>query len=183
MNSYTIEVHPHGRLVMGPIPISDFAVLSKLVSDKGVIHSGVANYYGASLAMGEPDEMQMWEAEIEASLKDFQPPESRFIHGTHVGVSSKTIIAVLSKDRDVLNAVQHSQTQFRPDHPYDASDFGRCHYLLTLLPEWVERLGEVAAKYPETKWAALVPAWPELTMLHNAGKRTELGDRIRELIK
>jgi hypothetical protein len=47
------------------------------------------------------------------------------------------------------------------DVPYDPSDFGRCHRLLEKFPEWRERLGEVAARYPV--WGPLVREWPALT--------------------
>ena len=48
--------------------------------------------------------------------------------------------------------------------PGDPDDFGRCHRLLVLIPEWRERLREVAAAYP--RWRGLVENWDELTSLY-----------------
>lgn len=90
------------------------------------------------------------------------------------GVSSKTICAVMTgsvaRDNDV---------------PHDPSDFGRCYKLLALFPEWRERLGEVAAKFP--MWGPMVEAWDELAALYEeetkAGhKAPKLYERMQTLI-
>ena len=49
------------------------------------------------------------------------------------------------------------------NHPRDPDDIGRCFRLLALVPEWRERLPEMAAVSPQ--WAALVGHWPELEAL------------------
>ncbi len=47
--------------------------------------------------------------------------------------------------------------------PWDPSDFTRCQRVLKLIPQGVERIGEVAEAFPKSKaWARLAAAWPEL---------------------
>lgn len=77
----------------------------------------------------------------------------RWKNGHDTGMSSMFLWAVLM-----------GRTMGRVHYPHDPSDFGRCHRLLELIPEWRPRLGEVGAKSPE--WGALVGAWDELTALY-----------------
>lgn len=92
-----------------------------------------------------------------------------------VGISSKTIWSVLHG-----RAVRHSV-----DVPHDPDDFGRCHRLLELIPEWVPRLPEVSAKYPA--WTKLIAAWPEMERLYveelPSGKCPKLYALMQELRK
>lgn len=91
------------------------------------------------------------------------------------GTSSKTICAVIT-----------GSSMNYPDVPHDPSDFGRCHRLLSLFPEWRPRLHEVAEKYP--MWGPMVAAWDELTALYReesedgAKAAPKLYARMRELI-
>jgi len=50
------------------------------------------------------------------------------------------------------------------DYPHDPSDFGRCYRLLKLIPEWQERLPEIAKAHPH--WQPLVDRWDEMTALY-----------------
>lgn len=99
-----------------------------------------------------------------------------WLDGPDTGTSSKTIFAVMT-GRVLSN-------DFRPATPRDPADFGRCHRLLALFPEWRTRLGEVAAKHPE--WAPLVAVWPELETLFEeespSGKAPRLYARMRMLL-
>jgi hypothetical protein len=184
MTKYIIEKHERGYLVIGPLPLCDMQAIARLCSDKGVMDGGVAAHHNATLAIGEPDNMEAWRNEIEDRVKDFTPPENRFLSGTNCGMSSLTICAALTDDDKLRYKAEHLfGSDFRPNHPHDADDFSRCHYLLTLRADWVLRLGEVAEKYPGTKWNKLAPVWQELTALHEAKKFNELSERIRDLVK
>ena len=73
------------------------------------------------------------------------------------GTSSRTIYAVLS---------EKPVTPSNPDGPLDVSDFGRCRRLMRVAPpEWTERIGEVAKRFPA--WKAITDHWAELTALYD----------------
>lgn len=104
------------------------------------------------------------------------PPTSvqEWRRGPDVGTSSLTIYSVFTRQPLVDRA---------PDVPHDPADFGRCHRLLQLAPEWRAHLREVAEVYPA--WAPFVDAWEELTALYEAeapsGSCPQLYARMREL--
>lgn len=61
----------------------------------------------------------------------------------------------------------HKQHPFaEPAMPYDPDDFGRCHKLLAMVPEFRARMDRLKECGPE--WAALVDHWDELTAMHEA---------------
>lgn len=104
-------------------------------------------------------------------------PELRRWFATDSGLSSKTIASVLVPElRRCL-----PEGDFRT--PADPSDFGRCYRLLKIIPKGRERLGEVAAKFPE--WSGLVKNWGELTDLYEeelpSGEAPKLYARIKQL--
>ena len=71
------------------------------------------------------------------------------------------------------------------DVPHDPADFGRCHRLLKIAPEWRADLQRVAESHP--KWAPLVEAWGELEALYEeeapTGQAPKLYDRMKELAR
>lgn len=89
-----------------------------------------------------------------ADLDGF-PPEERWIGDGDTGTSSLTIWAVLMK-------------RVSPDgnfyYPLDPDDFGRCYRLLKIMPEWRNRLGEVAEAYPP--FAPFVREWDRISALY-----------------
>lgn len=88
-----------------------------------------------------------------------------WIAGRDTGVSSKTIWCVMT-----------GTTCLSPGTPADDDDFGRCYRLLKAFPAWRARLGEMAAAY--RSWVPLVPLWPELERLHEAGQPRAVYDLI-----
>lgn len=92
--------------------------------------------------------------------------------GRDTGISSLTICEVLA---DI-------QSPFPlHDVPYDPDDFGRCYRLLKLFPAWRDRLGEVAARFPE--WAALVERWDEMTKLYEEEEPTGICRKLYDLMQ
>lgn len=77
--------------------------------------------------------------------------------GRDTGISSCTIYAVMTNT--FLNAA---------GTPHDAADFGRCHRLLKLFPEWRSRLPQVSARF--SKWTPIVADWKRLESLYEAGE-------------
>ena len=110
--------------------------------------------------------------------------EQIWLANGETGISSKTIHAVLTGmvDDMVFNA---SPSWLKYDVPHDPSDFRRCYLLLKLIPEWRERLDEVAERFPKLK--PFVKHWGELTRLYeeereNAdGHARKLYTRMQEL--
>jgi hypothetical protein len=70
-----------------------------------------------------------------------------------------------------------------PGIPYDPSDFGRCYRLLQNIPEWRDRLHEVAQAYPA--WGPLVENWEKMTAIYlrdlPSGRSDELYAFMQEL--
>lgn len=98
--------------------------------------------------------------------------------GDDTGSSSATIWSVMT-------GRMHSRYAPHGAHPYDPSDFGRCHRLLELFPEWRARMPEVAKKYK--LWARLVDQWDALTALYveelPSGRAPKLYAAIQACIK
>lgn len=65
------------------------------------------------------------------------------------------------------NIWRHMALGVQPDgafgYPHDPDDFGRCYRLLKAVPEWRERIGEMA-RYPI--WRGLVKQWDRLEALY-----------------
>jgi hypothetical protein len=73
------------------------------------------------------------------------------------GISSETIAAVMCGA-----PFDHR----RHGHPHDGDDFGRCHRLLCLYPQWRERLDLMRGVSPA--WDALVSRWTEIEAAYKA---------------
>ena len=170
------EKHKHGILIRNPIAIPDFVEISKAQPPESTMHPGVAWHYNSVIAMGKPEELDKWAAEIEASIQHL-PPAERYLKGTKGGASAHTIFSALAPTEELRKGITESRS-FSPSTPHDAGDFGRCQYLLGQMPGWRNRLQEVAAAYPSSSWGQLIPVWPELERLKAAGEN----DKLRQCI-
>ena len=100
-----------------------------------------------------------------------------WISSTATGTSSKTIWQTLS-------GIFIPDLRWH-DVPHDPTDFGRCYRLLKVMPEWRERLSEVADKYPT--WAPFVREWDRLTAMYEEacvrpdGKAPEMFALMKQL--
>ena len=176
---YIIERHEHGWLIKAPpgksgVPVDALGEVMKLLPKKASLQCGIANAKEAVMALTTRAEAAKWTAEIETSLACSNlNPEMKWLRGTDVGASSKTIMLALRQD-GIL-------TDHRCAWPLDGDDFGRCHRLLERFPGWRERLPEVAARHPETPWPKLVESWPSLTELYRAKQWIALHANLRTL--
>ncbi len=95
-----------------------------------------------------------------------------WVSGGDTGISSKAIWTHMM-----------GGTPERWSCPLDPSDFGRCHRLLLLMPEWRARMPEMA-KYGKW-WAGLADAWDELDALYleelPTGRCQKLYDRMHAI--
>lgn len=101
-----------------------------------------------------------------------------WIGGHDTGLSSKTIWCHMT-GRGFGFMGGHG-----PCAPLDPDDFGRCHRLLALAPEWRARMPEMAKV---RGWEKLAPAWEELTAMfmeerkRKDGRAPKLYARMQEL--
>lgn len=111
---------------------------------------------------------------------------NEWILSSDTGVSSKTIWAVM-----MGVAIAPGQRcgfasrtlDLTYDIPFDPADFGRCHRLLKLFPDWrsgIARMGEI---FP--KWKPMADRWDELERLYEeerpSGKCPKLYDLMKTL--
>jgi hypothetical protein len=103
------------------------------------------------------------------------PDEWILLPSPHVGVSSATIWSALTG--------RPMPFGWTADIPLDPADFRRCQMLLSVIPGWRERLGEVATRYPV--WERFVAAWSELEDLYLSMELSDhrLYDRIDEVVR
>lgn len=97
------------------------------------------------------------------------------------GISSRTIFAVMTGAMAYEDAFPRDWARF--DVPHDPSDFRRCYLLLKLIPEWRERLGEMAQAF--YKWLPFVERWDEMTALYELERENPKGmcPKLYELMK
>jgi hypothetical protein len=100
-----------------------------------------------------------------------------WIRGHDIGISSETIWEYMT---GLPLYTLHGRSV-----PLDPDDFGRCYRLLKLAPAWVERLPELAARYPE--WGPMVREWARMTALYEeeapSGRCPKLYALMDELLK
>jgi hypothetical protein len=165
---YEIKRHKFGWLLDGPdhqVSIEAITDLSRIAGAKAVMLCGVAHHYNVVAAVSLPDNAQPWIDEIEKSLEG-KSREERWLRGTDTGISSQTIFRSIDP-ASFYRFIQNQRALERFDVPHDADDFERCKRLLVLFPEWRERLGEVAAKHPETAWPKIIQFWDDLCAIKN----------------
>lgn len=166
ITEFTIQSHPHGLAIFGPIPASDLSPLIKGYQDRyDILDTGLAEKLGATLVLTTAALAKQWREGL-----DLRADHSDWLNQSgDTGVSSRTIYAVMTMTGQADGAKAGSPTGLAALHkvgadiPYDADDFGRCYRLLKRHPAWVARLGEVADRFPE--WKPLVESWAELTAL------------------
>ncbi len=163
--SYQVQDHPHGVAVIGSVPVNDLVALTEMWSKRGLkmMSLSLASVLGATLVVVKDDAAERaWRESIGATEKN---PD--WLRSGDTGTSSKTIYSVLSG----ISCLD----QYGPSVPHDGDDFGRCYRLLKRFPDWRNRMGEVAAKYPE--WAPLVREWDKITVMYEAAIAGEKGKR------
>lgn len=168
--SYSIEKSDLGIVIRGPLPVAEFAALSKVWAAEGfdLLHAGIAKAVGATMVVTRKDKIEGWLAEAERLAREQArgDRELEWLHGPHTGLSSLTIFSVLSREN--RGAALARLGRFGPAAPLDPDDFMRCRLLLQAIPAWRARLGEVAAALPESTWPELVQHWAELDELFAA---------------
>lgn len=81
-----------------------------------------------------------------------------WVSSQDTGTSSKTMFKALSGQ-----VYPGSYMSPYEDIPHDADDFGRCYRLVLAVPEWKDRLNEVATAFPG--WGPIIREWDRLVEL------------------
>lgn len=167
-HEYIIEAMPLGWLVCAPagadgIPVSFYSECERMFPKKAVMDLGIARHFKvqgrrAVICIATKENAARWRKEITESMAHL-PPMERWWKGVDVGKSSSAIFAALCPDS--LLAAQAREYGCGAT-PLDADDLGRCLRLLSAIPEFKLRLGEIATAYPGTPWPQIVARWPKL---------------------
>lgn len=96
-------------------------------------------------------------------------------------VSSNTIFSVMTGTMQCKDVFPRGWWRFNV--PHDPGDFRRCYLLLKLIPEWRERLEEMADAFDY--WRPFVDRWDEMTALYEQERENEDGmaPKLYELMK
>lgn len=139
---------------------------NRLLGEGKLICPGIANHLARTarpntvMAIASKEDGEKWKQEITASLVNL-PSEQQWFLGCDTGISSLVIFSVLAKDL-ALGKRAKDEVLGRASTPQDSSDLKRCLRLIKKFPEWESRLPEVAAAYPDGKWAVIVENWQKL---------------------
>jgi hypothetical protein len=166
---YSLQRYSLGWLVIAPTGQSGISIdsiteiidIASLKEERDCyFFPGIAHHYNEKLStqtvvlvIAAIDKGEQWRADITDELlnKTHLSDEARWWLGVDVGKSSATIFGVLASDRfygDKAKAYANGAT------PSDDSDYERCTNLLTIFPEWKDRLSEVVSQYPQWEEAA-----------------------------
>ena len=167
---YIIEKHTHGWLVCAApgqrgVTMSALAVAQPLFPANAVIDAGIARHHTvwahetAVFCVTTKSGSELWRKDIAAAIAEqLRAPHDLWWYGTDVGTSSAGMFAVLCPEYLRASASEYGNRTT----PRDADDLGRCLRLLEAIPEWRERLNEVAEAYPDTAWPRIIARWVEL---------------------
>lgn len=108
----------------------------------------------------------------EPSLPSIRERADQWFVGKHTGLSSVNLLNHMLDNRCSECDVVHGGA-----HPWDVDDFGRCHRLLELIPEWKDQL-HIMTKV-STTWSKLVENWGEITRLYESDDLVKANDLIK----
>lgn len=111
---------------------------------------------------------------VQAEDRTVQERHGDWLSSGSVGASAKTIASVmLGRENSGIC------------YPHDSADFGRCLNLLSFVPEWEERLGQMETcpgRHGEV-WAALVVVWDNLSKMYEDDKGEAVTAAIKLIIE
>ena len=167
--AYTFEIHKHGILVRGALPVDDFGIIVNMGAKKGfdLVDAGISQALGATFAIVSKASGQAWKAEIDAAAKKAANPVDAWLLGTDQGLSSQSLRrAILGQEGPICL-------------PLDSDDFGRCHRML-IVTGLRDRLADAAVT---PAWAPYIAAWPTLEVAYMAGDRDGVYGQLQALGK
>jgi len=159
-------IHDYGVEVRPGAPLTALMALTKVWSEEhgwDIVDATISSKLGAAMVITSKEDSKKWRAQLFTEADESEDYSSRvkaWCQTEDTGLSSVCIWETLSG-----NTFEDRRISWgKGDIPYDPSDFMRCHKLLQLIPEWYERLQEVADEYP--RWQPFVSHWHELEDLY-----------------
>lgn len=160
---FTIKVIERCRIVFGQIPVSEIAMLSHGFSKKALIALDIADRIGASLVIGEPNDLdKLRQADLPVSEKR----QADYVAANGLGLPQVALWLRNGSRGASSNAMCKRMfglpTDGRTDHPHDPSDLMRCLQFLDETQAHA-KLAMMADVSPE--WASLVVRWDGLVAM------------------
>lgn len=113
---------------------------------------------------------QTWVEPKADQSKSVQEKAMFWLNHGQTGMSSMTIWNCLMGTKD-----------FAVNIPWDPGDFNRCYGLLEMVPEWIDRLPEVAKLSPE--WSRLIDNWDKLVEMLLDQRKTKKANGMYEFME
>jgi len=164
-NKIEYTIHEFGVEVKPGAPLTDLITLMKTWSEEygwDIVDATIASKLGAAMVLTNKEDAKKWREQLFTEANEDDSYEARieaWCDTEDTGLSSVCIWETLSG-----KTFRQGRPWDKGSIPYDPDDFSRCHKLLKLIPEWYERLQEVADEYPQ--WQPLVSHWHELEDLY-----------------
>lgn len=159
-DGFTVKTMCGCRLIFGPVPASEFAMLAHGFSKKALMATDIADLIGASFVIGEPGDL--------AELRKQDLPVSEKRHNDYLAANAlgihKVAMWLRQGERGLSSnamckrifGVPHSAGV---DHPHDPDDLHRCVLFLGAT-ESSDKISIMADVSPA--WGRLVPVWSQL---------------------
>lgn len=157
---FTVKTICGCRVVYGPVPAKEFAMLAHGFSKKAQMAVDIADLIGATFVIGEPDDL--------ADLRKLDLPVSVKRHNDYLAAHAlgldKVAMWLRKGERGASSNAMCRRIFGVPadagvDHPHDPDDLRRCVLFLSAT--------DAEAKVPmmadvSDEWARLVPIWSDL---------------------
>lgn len=161
-SEYTIKNECGCRIIFGEIPVSDFSMISHSFSKNAKLDIALANSMGATLVIGEPDQLAKLRLQKQKTLSPLRREEVEMAKRENVPAA---VIEWLASGERGLSSEAICKTFFGVPknagtyHPNDPADLLRCVNFLdkTNTHERIQEMGNVS---PE--WKSLVAEWGPL---------------------
>lgn len=171
-DGFTVKSIAGCRVVYGKIPVSQFAMLNHGFSKKAIVDISIANRIGATLVIGEPDDIEVLRG------MDLPVSEARhldYLAAAELGIRNSVAMWLRNGERGESSDALCKHIFGVPEsagksHPYDPDDLRRCVLFLDAADAH-DRVHAMRDVSPE--WAVLVDAWDELV----ASLRNEMANK------
>lgn len=181
-DGFTVKSICGCRVVFGPVPVSEFGMLTHGFSKKALMATDIADRIGATFVIGEPGDL--------AELRKLELPVSEKRHADYqvayaLGLP-KAAMWLRIGERGLSSNAMCKRIFGVPDdggieHPHDPDDLRRCLAFL----EAADAHDKVALMQDVSpKWAALVGQWGELVeMFRKESAKGKSAPKTHELMK